>query len=80
MLSLLMEKKKNLFLIKTLKIFLFIVLPLILIFIALNTKITGFSINSGTKIIAGGFLGIIGIFFIALLVLIILKEKTYKAS
>jgi hypothetical protein len=73
-----MEKKPDSLMSFVLKIFLLIVLPLIIIFIALNTKITGFSITSGAKIITGSFLGIIAFFFIILFVILKLGKVAYK--
>jgi len=63
---------------KTLKIALFVILPLLTIFLILNATITGFSIKSETGIATGSFLAIIIIFFTLLLFLIKLRPKTYK--
>jgi len=80
------KKQGDLFFNKTLKIFLFVILPLLFIYVILNTNITGFSINDpDTEIgiasgIFGAFLGTVVLFFIALLILLKIRHKAFKPA
>jgi hypothetical protein len=75
---------ENLFFKKIIKIFVYTVLPLILIYGLINTNLTGFSINTEKttqiNLATGIILGIITIFFILLLASIKLGEKAYKGA
>ena len=76
--------KENLFFKKTLKVLVYVILPLILIYGVINTNLTGFSINTEkttqVNLATGIILGIITIFFVLLLVAIKLSEKAYKPT
>jgi len=77
------NKKEDLLFGKSIRIFLFIVLPLLLFYGILNTNLTGFSINnseqiSTTSIVIGSFLVTTTIFFIILLLLIKIRAKAFK--
>lgn len=76
--------KENLFFKKSLKAFVYIILPLILIYGVLNTNLTGFTINAPKtnqiNVAAGMILGIITIFFLLVIIAIKLGEKAYKPA
>jgi hypothetical protein len=74
-----MKKRKEDHFFKTaFKVFLYVTIPVLALFLIFQSKITGLTINKEAGAIAGSFLGVILFFFITLLVLIKLRAKAYK--
>jgi len=79
------EKREDLLFKRTLKIFLFVILPSLIIYFILNSHLTGFAVNSTSPTtaamgIVGAFLGTIILFFMILLVILKIRGKPYKAK